>query len=163
MIIMGTLPFALIGGFWLMYLLGYDMSVAVGVGFIALAGVTVEIGVLMLVYLNQSYFRMSHELMEQNRCMSREDVKAAVLEGAGQRVRPILMTVAAIVVGLIPIMYSSGTGSEVMQRIGGPMIGGILSSVVLTLLVIPAIYFMWKSLTLSNCTVTENNHSKEEV
>ncbi len=142
MIIMGTLPFALIGGFWLMYLLGYDMSVAVGVGFIALAGVTVEIGVLMLVYLNQSYFRMSHELMEQNRCMSREDVKAAVLEGAGQRVHPIVMTVAAIVVGLIPIMYSSGTGSEVMQRIAGPMIGGMLSSVVLTLLVLPAIYSM---------------------
>ena len=163
MIIMGTLPFALIGGFWLMYLLGYDMSVAVGVGFIALAGVTVEIGVLMLVYLNQSYCRMSHELMEQNRCMSREDVKAAVMEGAGQRVRPIVMTVAAIVVGLIPIMYSSGTGSEVMQRIAGPMIGGMLSSVVLTLLVIPAIYFMWKSVTLSNCTVTENKHSKEEV
>ena len=79
--------------------------------FIALTGVTVEVGVLMLVYLNQSYCRMSHELMEQNRCMSREDVKAAVLEGAGQRVRPIVMTVAAIVVGLIPIMYSSGTGS----------------------------------------------------
>ena len=163
MIIMGTLPFALIGGFWLMYLLGYDMSVAVGVGFIALAGVTVEIGVLMLVYLNQSYCRMSHELMEQNRCMSREDVKAAVMEGAGQRVRPIVMTVAAIIVGLIPIMYSSGTGSEVMQRIAGPMIGGMLSSVVLTLLVIPAIYFMWKSVTLSNCTVTENKHTKEEV
>ncbi len=131
--------------------------------FIALTGVTVEVGVLMLVYLNQSYCRMSHELMEQNRCMSREDVKAAVLEGAGQRVRPIVMTVAAIVVGLIPIMYSSGTGSEVMQRISGPMIGGMLSSVVLTLLVIPAIYFMWKSVTLSNCTVTENNHSKEEA
>ena len=163
MIIMGTLPFALIGGFWLMYLLGYDMSVAVGVGFIALAGVTVEIGVLMLVYLNQSYCRMSHELMEQNRCMSRDDVKAAVMEGAGQRVRPIVMTVAAIIVGLIPIMYSSGTGSEVMQRIAGPMIGGMLSSVVLTLLVIPAIYFMWKSVTLSNCTVTENKHTKEEV
>lgn len=173
LIIMGTLPFALIGGFWLMYLLDYDMSVAVGVGFIALAGVTVEIGVLMLVYLNQSYCRMSHGLQEQNRCISRVDVKEAVMEGAGQRVRPIVMTVAAIVVGLIPIMYSSGTGSEVMQRIAGPMIGGMLSSVVLTLLVIPAIYFLWKSVTLSNCTTmmaekkdkntAENNNFKEEA
>ncbi len=142
LIIMGTLPFALIGGFWLMYLLGYDMSVAVGVGFIALAGVTVEIGVLMLVYLNHSY-----EAMQTKRSgkLTVADVREAVLEGAGQRVRPIMMTVAAIIVGLIPIMFGSGTGSEVMQRIAGPMIGGMLSSVILTLLVIPAIFFLWKS------------------
>ncbi len=151
LIIMGTLPFALIGGFWLMYLMEFDMSVAVGVGFIALAGVTVEIGVLMLVYLNQSYYRMSHKAQSNNQCITAEDVKQAVMEGAGQRVRPIVMTVAAIVVGLIPIMYSDGTGSEVMQRIAGPMIGGMLSSVVLTLLVIPAIYYLWKSVTLSKC------------
>ncbi len=142
LIIMGTLPFALIGGFWLMYLLGYDMSVAVGVGFIALAGVTVEIGVLMLVYLNHAYEAMQ---AKKSGKLTVADVREAVLEGAGQRVRPIMMTVAAIIVGLIPIMYGSGTGSEVMQRIAGPMIGGMLSSVILTLLVIPAIFFLWKS------------------
>ncbi|MFK5986781.1 MAG: efflux RND transporter permease subunit [Pseudomonadota bacterium] len=150
MIIMGTLPFALIGGFWLMYILDYDMSVAVGVGFIALAGVTVEIGVLMLVYLNQAYKQIIEDVQQQNRDLNREDVKQAVLNGAGQRVRPIMMTVAAIVVGLIPIMFGEGTGSEVMQRIAGPMIGGMLSSVVLTLLVIPAIYFLWKSMGLKD-------------
>ena len=145
LIIMGSLPFALIGGFWLMYLMGYNMSVAVGVGFIALAGVTVEIGVLMLVYLNQAFHKMTHQRHQQDQEISREDVKQAVMEGAGQRVRPIVMTVAAIVIGLVPIMFGDGAGSEVMQRIAGPMIGGMLSSVVLTLLVIPAIYFLWKS------------------
>lgn len=145
LIIMGTLPFALIGGIWLMYLLDYEMSVAVGVGFIALAGVTVEIGVLMLVYLNQAYNQVRQQALHENRTLMREEIKAAVLEGAGKRVRPIMMTVAAIVVGLIPIMLGDGTGSEVMQRIAGPMIGGMLSSLVLTLLVIPAIYFIWKS------------------
>lgn len=144
LIIMGTLPFALIGGFWLIYILNFEMSVAVGVGFIALAGVTVEIGVLMLVYLNQAYKNSLDNLQQQQRKMTVEDVKLAVLEGAGQRVRPIMMTVAAIVVGLIPIMMGEGTGSEVMQRIAGPMIGGMLSSLVLTLLVIPAIYYLWK-------------------
>jgi Cu(I)/Ag(I) efflux system membrane protein CusA/SilA len=157
MIIMGTLPFALIGGFWLMYLLKFDMSVAVGVGFIALAGVTVEIGVLMLVYLNQSYCKFADEAQSAGQCLTKEDVKQAVMNGAGQRVRPIVMTVAAIVVGLIPIMFSSGTGSEVMQRIAGPMIGGMLSSVVLTLLVIPAIYYLWKSVTLKPCPSTEES------
>ena len=147
LIIMGTLPFALIGGIWLMYLLKYDMSVAVGVGFIALAGVTVEIGVLMLVYLNQSYCRINMLALQDNRELTKEEIKTAVLEGAGKRVRPIMMTVAAIVVGLIPIMFGSGTGSEVMQRIAGPMIGGMLSSLILTLLVIPAIYYLWKSST----------------
>ncbi len=161
MIIMGTLPFALIGGFWLMYLMDFDMSVAVGVGFIALAGVTVEIGVLMLVYLNQSYCSFSYKAQEENRCLTSEDVKQAVMDGAGQRVRPIVMTVAAIIVGLIPIMYSDGTGSEVMQRIAGPMIGGMLSSVVLTLLVIPAIYYLWKSITLGKCPLPENHLQQE--
>ena len=145
LIIMGTLPFALIGGIWLMYLLGYDMSVAVGVGFIALAGVTVEIGVLMLVYLNLAFSRAQQKAMHENRELSRDEIRSAVAEGAGRRVRPIMMTFAAIVVGLIPIMFGEGTGSEVMQRIAGPMIGGMISSLVLTLLVIPAIYFLWKS------------------
>ena len=145
LIIMGTLPFALIGGIWLMYLLKYDMSVAVGVGFIALAGVTVEIGVLMLVYLNQAFCSINTTALQENRDLTREEIKNAVLEGAGKRVRPIMMTVAAIVVGLITIMFGEGTGSEVMQRIAGPMIGGMISSLILTLLVIPAIYYLWKS------------------
>ena len=150
LIIMGTLPFALIGGIWLMYLLNYDMSVAVGVGFIALAGVTVEIGVLMLVYLNQSYFKACEKVKQENRELSKDDIRQAVFQGAGQRVRPIMMTVAAIIVGLIPIMFGEGTGSEVMQRIAGPMIGGMLSSVVLTLLVIPVIFMLWKSFAIKN-------------
>ncbi len=147
-IIMGTLPFALIGGFWLMYLLNYELSVAVGVGFIALAGVTVEIGVLMLVYLNQSLKQTQQIALHQKRKISVEDIKQAVLQGAGQRVRPIMMTAAAIVMGLIPIMLSHGTGSEVMQRIAGPMIGGMISALLLTLFIIPAIYFLWKSLVI---------------
>ena len=151
LIIMGTLPFALIGGIWLMYIMGFEMSVAVGVGFIALAGVTVEIGVLMLLYLNQAYCRISSDAQAEQRDLTTADVRQAVVEGAGKRVRPIMMTVAAIIVGLIPIMYGEGTGSEVMQRIAGPMIGGMISSVILTLLVIPAIYFLWKSFTLKHC------------
>lgn len=150
MIIMGTLPFAMVGGVWLMYIMGFEMSVAVGVGFIALAGVTVEIGVLMLLFLNQAYSSVKEQAQSENRELSIEDVKQAVSEGAGKRVRPIMMTVAAIVVGLIPIMYGDGTGSEVMQRIAGPMIGGMMSSLVLTLLVIPAIYFLWKSMGLKH-------------
>ncbi len=144
LIIMGTLPFALIGGLWLMYLSGYNMSIAVAVGFIALAGVAVEIGVLMLVYLNQSYARLRADAIKEARSFSQEDVRQAVMEGAGLRVRPIMMTVFAIVIGLVPIMVGSGTGSEVMQRIAGPMIGGMISTVLLTLLVIPAIFTIWK-------------------
>ncbi len=144
LIIMGTLPFALIGGLWLMYWLGYNMSIAVAVGFIALAGVAVEIGVLMLVYLNQSYEQVRSDVARAGRSLVKADVKDAVMKGAGLRVRPIMMTVFAIVVGLIPIMMGSGTGSEVMQRIAGPMIGGMLSTVVLTLLVIPALFYVWK-------------------
>ena len=144
LIIMGTLPFAVIGGLWLMYLQGYNMSIAVAVGFIALAGVAVEIGVLMLVYLNQSYEKLRAEAAKEGRKFTRADVRQAVMEGAGLRVRPIMMTVFAIVIGLVPIMIGSGTGSEVMQRIAGPMIGGMISTVLLTLLVIPAIYTLWK-------------------
>jgi len=148
LIIMGTVPFALIGGLWLMYWLNYNMSIAVAVGFIALAGVAVEIGVLMLVYLNQSYDRMRSEAVEDGRIITKSDVREAVMKGAGLRVRPIMMTVMAIVAGLVPIMMGSGTGSEVMQRIAGPMIGGMLSTVVLTLLVIPVIFYVWKQQTI---------------
>lgn len=144
LIIMGTVPFALIGGLWLMYWLEYNMSIAVAVGFIALAGVAVEIGVLMLVYLNQSFERLRLEASRDGRIFLKADVRQAVIEGAGLRVRPIMMTVMAIIVGLVPIMIGSGTGSEVMQRIAGPMIGGMISTVILTLLVIPVIFYIWK-------------------
>ncbi|MCP5207981.1 MAG: efflux RND transporter permease subunit [Hahellaceae bacterium] len=157
LIIMGTLPFALIGGLWLMYLSGYNMSIAVAVGFIALAGVAVEIGVLMLVYLNQSYARLRADAIKEARSFSQEDVRQAVMEGAGLRVRPIMMTVFAIVIGLVPIMIGSGTGSEVMQRIAGPMIGGMISTVLLTLLVIPAIYTLWKQRGIAK--VAPDNHA----
>ncbi|MHC9510526.1 efflux RND transporter permease subunit [Kangiella sp. M94] len=147
-IIMGTLPLAMIGSFWLMYLLGYNFSVAVGVGFIALAGVAVEIGVIMLVYLNQAYVRMQIECEAEGTTPKRDELHHAVLHGAGQRVRPVMMTAAAIVVGLLPIMYGSGTGSEVMSRIAAPMVGGMLSAVLLTLLVLPAVYFLWRERVL---------------
>ncbi|MEH6616836.1 MAG: efflux RND transporter permease subunit [Porticoccus sp.] len=144
-VIMGTVPFALLGGFWLMFWLDYDLSVASVVGFIALAGVAVEIAVLMLVYLNQSYQVMSRRLASEGRVISFNDVKQAVFDGARRRVRPIMMTFSAIVAGLVPIMLGSGSGSEVMQRIAGPMIGGMFSMLVLTLFVIPAIYLVWKA------------------
>jgi len=156
LIIMGTVPFALIGGLWLMYLLNYNMSIAVAVGFIALAGVAVEIGVLMLVYLNQSYKRLQAEAINEGRVFSKDDVREAVMQGAGLRVRPIMMTVMAIIVGLVPIMMGSGTGSEVMQRIAGPMIGGMISTVVLTLLVIPAIFFVWKQANIKQAKSDES-------
>ncbi len=143
-IIMGTLPLAMVGSIWLMYLLGYNFSVAVGVGFIALAGVAVEIGVIMLVYLNQAHNQLLEQCRHKGVPPRQDTLRHAVLHGAGLRVRPVMMTAAAIIVGLLPIMYGSGTGSEVMSRIAAPMVGGMLSAVVLTLLVLPAIYLLWK-------------------
>jgi len=144
-IILATLPLALVGGIWLLYWLDYDLSVAVGVGFIALAGVSVEIGVVMLVYLNQAYRRQREAAIAANRSLSAAELNRAVIEGALLRVRPIMMTVAAIIAGLLPIMLGSGTGSEVMRRIAAPMVGGMLSATVLTLLVIPAAFVVWRS------------------
>ena len=143
-IIMGTLPLAMVGSIWLMYLLGYNFSVAVGVGFIALAGVAVEIGVIMLVYLNQAHTNMLLQCETQGLTPRLETLRHAVLHGAGMRVRPVMMTAAAIIGGLLPIMYGSGTGSEVMSRIAAPMVGGMASAVILTLLVLPAIYMLWR-------------------
>lgn len=144
-ILMGTLPFALIGSIWLMYWQGFDFSIAVGVGFIALAGVAVEIGVIMLVYLNQSYRKLlnaSTTLESKN--LSKNDIKDAVVNGAALRVRPVLMTTTATIVGLLPIMYGDGTGSEIMQRLAAPMVGGMLSALFLSLLVLPCIFYLWK-------------------
>ncbi|HEB58975.1 MAG TPA: efflux RND transporter permease subunit [Gammaproteobacteria bacterium] len=142
-IIMGTLPLALLGGYWLLYLLGYNMSVAVGVGFIALAGVAVEIGVIMLVYLNQALHRRQAQAGHM-RHLSLEELQEAVTEGALLRVRPIMMTVTAIIAGLLPIMFGGGTGSEVMRRIAAPMVGGMVSATILTLVVLPAVFLLWR-------------------
>jgi len=145
LLILVTLPFALMGGVWLMYLLGFNFSVAVGVGFIALAGVSIEIGVIMVLYLDQALATKKAHCLND---FSLQDLKDAVMEGAGLRVRPVMMTVAVVVMGLVPIMYGSGTGSEVMQRIATPMIGGMVSAVFLTLIILPAVYFQWKKISL---------------
>jgi len=142
--IMLTLPLAMVGSIWLMYLEGYNFSVAVGVGFIALAGVAVEIGVIMLVYLNQAYQEMLQRHQESGTKVDESSVFSAVLAGAGKRVRPVMMTAAAIIVGLLPILYGTGTGSEVMSRIAAPMVGGMVSAVLLTLLVLPALFYLWR-------------------
>ncbi|MFH1734194.1 MAG: CusA/CzcA family heavy metal efflux RND transporter [bacterium] len=140
LVVMLSLPFALVGGVWLMFFLGYNMSVAVAVGYIALLGLAAETGVVMLVYLDEAYKRFSRE----NRMKSVTDLRNAISEGAVDRVRPKLMTVATTVIGLLPIMIGSGTGSEVMKRIAAPMVGGLVSSTVLTLVILPAIYFYIK-------------------
>jgi copper/silver efflux system protein len=137
-LIMATLPLALVGGFWLMFLLGYNMSIASAVGFIALGGVATEIGVVMLIYLNHAVAVRT----EQGRLNTEEDLSQAVIEGAALRVRPIAMTVAVIIAGLLPIMWGSGTGSEVMRRIASPMIGGMITAPVLSMFVVPAIYML---------------------
>jgi Cu(I)/Ag(I) efflux system membrane protein CusA/SilA len=148
LIILGTLPLSLVGSYWLLYLLGYNMSVAVGAGMIALAGVAVEIGVLMIVYLDQALAGKRSELVAEGGKLGRQDVFEAVTNGALLRVRPIMMTVSVIIAGLLPIMLGHGTGSEIMRRIAAPMVGGMLSVTVLTLLVVPVIYYLWKSLAL---------------
>jgi len=147
-IVIGTLPMALIGGLWLLYLLDYDLSVAVGVGFIALAGVAVEIGVVMLVYLNRAIRHHMATAEAESRALTLEDVQEAVVDGAVLRVRPIMMTVAAIIAGLLPIMLGGGTGSEVMRRIAAPMVGGMVSATILTLIVIPALFLLWRQQSL---------------
>ncbi|WP_419205789.1 efflux RND transporter permease subunit [Photobacterium leiognathi] len=146
LVIMATLPLAMVGGLWLMWYLNFNFSIAVGVGFIALAGVAVEIGVIMLVYLNQAWSFKQQDCAEKK--LTTGDLHAAIHEGAGQRVRPVMMTVLTVIIGLIPIMYGAGTGSEVMQRIAAPMIGGMASALILTLLVIPAVFKLWKNMAM---------------
>ncbi|WP_293603719.1 efflux RND transporter permease subunit [Polaromonas sp. UBA4122] len=144
LIVMLSVPFALVGGVWLMWLLGYNLSVAVAVGFIALAGVAAETGVIMLIYLDHAWEAVKAKCRESGRAPSVGDLYEAVMEGAVERVRPKMMTVVAIMAGLLPIMWGTGTGSEVMSRIAAPMVGGMISSTVLTLAVIPAIYALVK-------------------
>jgi Cu(I)/Ag(I) efflux system membrane protein CusA/SilA len=140
LIVMLSLPFALVGGIWYLWLLGYNTSVAVWVGFIALAGVAAETGVVMLIYLDEAFHRRSLE----GTMRGESDVAAAVREGAVDRLRPKMMTVTAIIAGLAPILWSSGTGADVMKRIAAPMVGGMVTSTVLTLVVIPAIFLLWR-------------------
>jgi len=135
-----TLPFSLIGGFWLLWLLGYNLSIAVGVGFIALAGVAAEFGVVMLLYLDNAV----RDRGQSGSLRSVDDFRAAIMEGAVQRIRPKAMTVATIMAGLLPIMIGTGTGSEVMQRIAAPMVGGMITAPLLSLFVIPVLYYLWK-------------------
>ncbi len=139
-LIMATLPFALVGGFWLMYLLGYNMSIASAVGFIALGGVASEIGVVMLVYINSAAAKRAAE----GRLNSRRELVEAIIEGAALRVRPVAMTVAVIIAGLLPIMWGSGTGSEVMRRIAAPMVGGMITAPFLSMFVVPAAYLLMR-------------------
>lgn len=147
-IVMLSVPFSLVGGIWLMYWLGYNMSVAVAVGFIALAGVAAETGVIMLIYLDHAYKELKTKRESEGKDFTVADIYEAVMEGAVERVRPKMMTVVAIMAGLLPIMWGSGTGSEVMRRIAAPMVGGMVSSTVLTLIVIPAIYALVKQISL---------------
>jgi Cu(I)/Ag(I) efflux system membrane protein CusA/SilA len=148
LIVMLSLPFALVGGLWLMWWLGFNMSVAVAVGFIALAGVAAETGVVMLIYLDHALAEVRAQCAAEGRAMGPADLNRAIMLGAVERVRPKMMTVVAIMAGLLPILWNTGTGSEVMQRIAVPMIGGMVSSTVLTLLVIPAVYGLVKSVAI---------------
>ncbi len=155
MIVMLSLPFALIGGFWLLYLLNYNTSVAVWVGFIALAGVASETGVVMIVYLDEVYDRR----LAQGTMVTRRDLYDAIIEGAVMRVRPKMMTVTAIIAGLLPIMWSHGTGADVMKRIAAPMVGGMVTSTILTLIVIPVIYEMWRGWQMRHGSHEEASHA----
>jgi Cu(I)/Ag(I) efflux system membrane protein CusA/SilA len=141
LIVLLSVPFALVGGIWLLDLLNYNLSVAVWVGIIALAGVAAETGVVMIVYLDEVYERR----LRDGTLSNERDLNESIIEGAVQRVRPKMMTVMAIIAGLLPIMWSHGAGADVMKRIAAPMIGGMVTSTILTLAVIPAIYALWRA------------------
>ena len=149
-IVMLSLPFSLVGGLWMMWWMGFNMSVAVAVGFIALAGVAAETGVVMIIYLQNALEEWKQRASEEGRDFTKADIHGAIMEGAVDRVRPKMMTVAAIMAGLVPILWSTGSGSEVMQRIAVPMIGGMVSSTVLTLVVIPAIFALVEGWRMRN-------------
>ncbi len=139
-IVLMAVPFSLVGSFWLLYLLGYNTSIAVWVGIIALAGLDAETGVVMLLYLELAYEKWKKE----GKLTNLESLKEAIMYGAVKRIRPKIMTVAVILAGLIPIMFSHGTGSDVMKRIAAPMVGGVVTSTILELIIYPAIYMLWK-------------------
>jgi Cu(I)/Ag(I) efflux system membrane protein CusA/SilA len=149
LIVMLSVPFALVGGVWLLWYLEYNVSVAVGVGFIALAGVAAETGVVMLMYLDQAFREKQKQCLEEQRELTETDLYSALMSGAAERLRPKIMTVTAIMAGLLPILWSTGTGSEVMRRIAAPMVGGMVSSTLLTLIVIPALYAWCKQYSIN--------------
>jgi Cu(I)/Ag(I) efflux system membrane protein CusA/SilA len=163
LIVMLSLPFSLVGGFWLMWWLEFNLSVAVAVGFIALAGVAAETGVVMLIYLDHAAKELQAKCSKEARAYTRADLYDAIMIGAVDRVRPKMMTVVAIMAGLLPIMWSTGTGSEVMQRIAVPMIGGMVSSTLLTLVVIPAIYGLVKGWQLPRQRQTAKFHDEAVI
>jgi Cu(I)/Ag(I) efflux system membrane protein CusA/SilA len=154
LIVMLSLPFALVGGIWFIWLLGFNWSVAVAIGFIALAGVAAETGVVMLIYLDHAW-----KARRAAGPLSPRDLYEAVMEGGAERVRPLMMTVTAIIAGLLPILWGGGAGASVMKRIAAPMIGGMLSSTVLTLLVIPAIYTLWRQREVAPRTAPDPTRS----
>jgi Cu(I)/Ag(I) efflux system membrane protein CusA/SilA len=141
-LILFSLPFALVGGVWLLYLLGYDLSIAAAVGFIALAGVAAETGVVMVMYLEHAWADRRASAAAAGRAPTRSELREAIIEGALLRLRPKLMTVITIIVGLLPIMWGEGTGAGVMRRIAAPMVGGMVSATVLTLVIIPSLYLL---------------------
>lgn len=147
-IIMGTLPLGLVGGVWLLYFYDFNFSIAVGVGFIALAGLAVETAVIMLVYLNQSWNTLLENVEQGDSTLSKASIIQAVRDGAIMRVRPVLMTATSDLAGLLPVFYSTGTGAEVMSRLAAPLVGGMISAIALTLLIVPCIYMLWKLRTL---------------
>jgi Cu(I)/Ag(I) efflux system membrane protein CusA/SilA len=147
LVVMLSLPFALVGGVWFVWVLGYNWSVAVAIGFIALAGVAAETGVVMLIYLDLAW--KARRALAPNAAPAIRDLYEAVMEGAVERVRPKMMTVTAIMAGLVPILWGNGAGASVMKRIAAPMVGGMISSTVLTLVVIPAVYSLWKARALA--------------
>ncbi len=153
LIILGSLPFALVGGLWLMFLLGFNLSVASAVGLIALAGVAVEIGVLMIMYLKQEIAAANAKAEQEGAPLDEAHFAQAIVKGALRRLRPIMMTFAVILAGLMPIMYGHGAGGDVMRRIAAPMIGGIVSATVLALVVIPAVYFLWNRRVLATRSI----------
>jgi Cu(I)/Ag(I) efflux system membrane protein CusA/SilA len=155
LIVMLSVPFSLVGGLWLMWWLGFNLSVAVAVGFIALAGVAAETGVVMLIYLESALAERRRMSAAEGRALTATDVNSAVMSGAVERLRPKMMTVTAIIAGLLPILWSTGTGAEVMQRIAVPMIGGMISSTLLTLIVIPAIFGLVKGFGLPPADKTD--------
>jgi len=157
LIVMLSLPFALVGGIWYLWLLGYNWSVAVAIGFIALAGVAAETGVVMLIYLDHAWKAKTSAGSRP----SLRDLYEAVMEGAVERVRPKMMTVTAIMAGLLPILWGSGAGASVMKRIAAPMVGGMISSTILTLIVIPAIYSLWKQREVAAYAVVTTSTARD--
>ena len=136
LLILSVLPFALVGGFWMVYALGYQLSVAVAVGFIALAGLAVEFGVVMLLYIDQA-------LATRTGPLTASSIREAIIEGALNRIRPKMMTVAVIIAGLLPIMFSQGDGADTMKRIAAPLVGGMLSAPLISLFLLPVLYMVW--------------------